>query len=82
MNILPILKSVGSSLVGALLTKQFVFWAIRKVWTERTDNKADDAFIDLSEAALNQDKEAIIKHAKELGLELVAAWEEKQNKDK
>ena len=81
MNLPLILKSIGSSLAGVLLTKQFVFWAIRQVWTERTKTKIDDGFIDLAEAALNQDKEAIIKHAKELGLELVAAWEERQNKD-
>lgn len=75
--IIKILKTIGS----ALFAKPVIFWGIRTFWTDRTANKIDDKFVDLGEAALEQDEAKIVEAFKALGYEVVKNIDEKFDKN-
>lgn len=71
--VIKILKTIGS----ALFAKPVIFWGIRTFWTDRTSNKIDDKFVDLGEAALEQDEAKIVEAFKALGYEVVKKFDKK-----
>lgn len=72
--IMKILKSIGM----ALFAKPVIFWAIRTFWSDRTEGKIDDKFVDLAEAALDQDEVKIVEAFKALGYEVVEKFNKKK----
>lgn len=60
------LTKIGARIVASLATKHMLIWALRLV-AKRTDNKLDDPAVDLLEAGLNNDAEAMQKAAKKIG---------------
>ena len=61
-----ILTSIGARLVASLATKHMMIWALRLI-AKRTDNKLDNAAVDLLEAGLNNDGKAMQESAKRIG---------------
>ena len=61
-----ILTSIGARLVASLATKHMLIWALRLI-ASRTDNKLDNAAVDLLEAGLNNDGKAMQESAKRIG---------------
>lgn len=66
-----ILTTIGARLVASLATKHMLIWALRLV-ASRTDNKLDDAAIDLIEAGIDNDGKGMQKAAKQIGKQALA----------
>lgn len=61
-----VLTTIGARLVASLATKHMLIWALRLV-AKRTDNKLDDAAVDLLAAGLDNDGEGMQQAAKQIG---------------
>lgn len=62
---MAILATAAKNLVGMVLTKRMIFWAL-EIAAKQTDNEIDDNAVGLVKAAYENDPDGVRKYAEQI----------------